>query len=604
MSKIFDSFVQTRIASRKGAKPAKKTSKIKLSNLAFLASLREKCLIATRSIIVCRILLACITLLLAGCGGRELEVTGEFQDGGQADACTADGCDAGAPPDAGSWCRAEQPFPYAVNSPYVGLHANRENNNRVPCKGPTAAERGWNALAGYLVFQPISVSPGGRTIYAAAARTSGCKLFAVDAATGQMAWCRPEFTLGLTGGTHEVDEDGFIYVTDGYVGDSAMYSLTPEGAIRWRTSLQGLGGAGPAKYRSPAGLHLTPGGYAATVTVDGVVVLLDRTSGVIRATFDIPAATGFVPPSTGDAIDPERIPDYLLQRLTRVVGPLTNEDIAFVFGAAGGTSGAFSDNTVGVSSLNQLLVIGGGPDTATGALVALDVTEPGAAPSLALRWHMTVPGGSATSPAISKDGTRAAIGNNSSELMYVRVDRCNENTDADSRPEVFAPAWKHPILGRSLLGSVGLDEDGVVYTYNSSAEASDPDLFAVRDADGGPIVLWEKSFATAGGTNRQWTSATTVLDNVVIGTVADMKSVVKIEGVPFPVALDVSHETVAVDRRTGELVWRKPLDDDSFNSPAFGSDGSVYIPLCAMMDLVSPGASVGFTGGIIQYRAE
>jgi hypothetical protein len=44
-----DSFVKTRIASRKGAKHAKKTSEIKLSDLAFLASLREKFPFATRS---------------------------------------------------------------------------------------------------------------------------------------------------------------------------------------------------------------------------------------------------------------------------------------------------------------------------------------------------------------------------------------------------------------------------------------------------------------------------------------------------------------------------------------------------------------------------
>jgi hypothetical protein len=45
----FDSFVKTRIASRKGAKHAKKTHGIWLSDLAFLASLREKRVFAARS---------------------------------------------------------------------------------------------------------------------------------------------------------------------------------------------------------------------------------------------------------------------------------------------------------------------------------------------------------------------------------------------------------------------------------------------------------------------------------------------------------------------------------------------------------------------------
>jgi len=44
-----DPSARTRNASRKGAKPAKETSETKLSDLAFFASLREKCLFATRA---------------------------------------------------------------------------------------------------------------------------------------------------------------------------------------------------------------------------------------------------------------------------------------------------------------------------------------------------------------------------------------------------------------------------------------------------------------------------------------------------------------------------------------------------------------------------
>src|SRR5574341_1032824 len=170
-------------------------------------------------------------------------------------------------------CRVEQPYPYPPTSPYLGIHADRENNGFIPCSGPTSVKRGWSALDGYMILQPMSIGADGQTIYATAARLNGCKLFAIDIETGKVKWCREDFTIGVSGSAPEPDADGNIYVTDGNTIGSWLVSLTSEGTVRWRTSLEGLGGSGPFPFRSPAGLHFTPRGYAATVTVDGVVVL-------------------------------------------------------------------------------------------------------------------------------------------------------------------------------------------------------------------------------------------------------------------------------------------------------------------------------------------
>lgn len=499
-----------------------------------------------------------------------------------------------------STCTVDQPSPYADGT-YVGLHGNPSNNNFIPCPGPSAVEPVGGLLGGYLVFQPVTLSADGTTLYATAARTEGCSLFAVDVSSQDLRWCADGLTLGVSAATPEVDMDGNLYVTDGWIDESWMISYTPEGQERWRTSLEGLGGSGPATYRAATGLHLSPDGWAVMVTVDGVVVLADRATGALRATFDIPAATGFVPVAAR-ALEGE-IPAYLAQNLEAVVGPVTEEQLTYVIGGSSGVGGVFASNTVAIAPSGQVLVVGGGPDPQTGALVALDVTG-GEAPTLSLRWTLSLTGGSGTSPAISPDGRIAAIGDGAGNLVRVPVEECNANTDKDPEPGVCAAAWTWPLLGGdALLASPGVDDAGVLYAWYTSTEPQDPDLVAVQDVGGAPQVVWEAIFAGAGDTNRQWTSSATVMEDLVLGTLTDMQQVVDL-GVGFPILLQASHEVVAVSRSTGEVAWRQPVDDDSINSIAPGPDGEIYVPLMGMLDLASPSPDVDFTGGVAVFHPE
>jgi outer membrane protein assembly factor BamB len=530
---------------------------------------------------------------LAACGDNAAVTP--VDGGGDAEAADA------APPDSRWPCRADLPFPYAHDTPWVGIHGNRQNNNTVACDGPPLADLGWTALAGLAIFQPISVGPGGKVVYAIAARTEGCQLYAIDTSSGAPLWCQGDFSLGVSAGSPGVDEDGNIYVTDGYTEAAAVVSLTSAGVVRWRTPIEELDGGSSAPYRAPAGLHFTPAGLVATVSVDGVVVLLDRATGAIRSTFDIPAATGYVA-GRARQFPVENLPAHIRDRIAQVVGPLTDEDYRILFGGSNGTSGAFSDNTIGVSRNHQLFVVGGGPDEDTGALVALDLGGDDAQPTLSLRWSALIVAGSATSPAISADGTRVALGDGADGLVYVRADRCNDNTDADPRVEVCAPAWIHHVKGRPIFGSVTVDEQGVVYACDTSLEPADADLFALADGEAGPRVLWQVSFAAAGGPNRQWTSNATLFDDMIVGTLTELTDAISIDGIPMPLVRAASHELVAVDRATGALLWRRPVADDSMNSIAVGPDGTIYVPLMGMIDLMAlPGASVTFHGGVAQY---
>ncbi len=496
-----------------------------------------------------------------------------------------------------------QPFPYPSSGTYVGLHGNRQNNNMVKCTGASTYEQSWQALTQHLVFQPVTLSPDGDAIYAVAARTEGCQLFSLDSSTGETLWCKEGFQLGVSAGSPEVDEDGNIYITSGGIygdpqGGAVMFSFTRDGVQRWESSLEGFTSVEePSTNRAPAGLHFTPGGHAATITPDGVLLLLDRTEGSVRAHLDLADATGFSPaPAT--ELEAE-IPEFFIQRLESVVGELDEADLELILGASYGGSGAFSDNTIGISSQQQAFMVGAGPDDAHGALLAMDLEESDE-PSISLRWTMAFDGTSATSPAISEDGSRLVIGDGASNLIYVDVDACNANTDSDEDPSSCSPAWTWPLLGGQVLGSPSIDEDGTVYAWDTSSDPRDTDLFALATDNSQPQAVWETVFAGEGETNHTWTSAATVLDDIIVGTVTDLESSLDL-GLPMPLVGSSSNETVVVDRWTGELLWSHPVSEDSINSPAIGPDGSIYMPLMGMLTLLSLDQDTEYQGGIVRY---
>lgn len=513
-------------------------------------------------------------------------------------------------------CQFDQPFPYSSDSTYLGVHGNRENNNRVFCKGPESVRRGWDALEGRVVLQPISFSADGERIFVTVARTEGCNLYALHRATGETAWCSDMFTVGVALATVITDTDGYLYLTDGYDTGAWVYSLEEHEdhsgvEVRWQTSLDGLyDGPDPATHHTPAGLHFTPDGHIATVTTDGVAVLLDRADGTILDAFDIRGETGFVPPpQAGDPIPIRLIPREIRDRLEEAVGEMTDEQLAQFLAGGSGDSGAFSDNTIAVSSLNQVFVIGGGPPgSGMGSVTALDITETDDDPPLPRmekRWHLLIMGSSGTSPAISPDGSRMVVGDggsgeSESSLVYVDIESCNANSDGDPDHQQCAPLWLYPMLGKPIIATPGLDENGTVYAWHCSREGGDKDFVAVRDAGGTPEEIWATPFAPDGDADMQWTSSATVMDNMVIGGITNFIEPFS-EALQVPIFRDLSHELIAMDRETGRILWRAELDDDSINATAPGPDGALYVPIMGMFDLLAMGDDIDFHGGVIQF---
>ena len=530
-------------------------------------------------------------------------------------------------------CLVDQPEPY-LDSPYPGIHGNAGNSERIPCDGPEKApEQGWHALRDHMIFNPATV--GLDRVYAVVAHTSECQLWYVDLDDGE-EHCLPRnpevLSFGVLGGSPELDQDGNVYVTDGWDSEpDAMLSFAPGGELRWRRTFEGLRASEPERYQPPLGLHFVSPNYAATVTPDGLVVLLSMDDGEVLDTFTITEETNLAPLPPTPLPIPDELPSYLECRLANVLGEgLSPHDLMTALAGGTGGSGSYTDNSIGGSE-DLLFVVGGGPDNGSGqsdngALVALRIDETSGSPALQLHWYMETNGATGSSPTIDTSGRYVVISDVTSEgrarLVVADIAACE--AVAGSSTPACAPAWTHTIDGGPLNASVSMDEDGVVYAWNQGPDPEGvspmPELVAVAGPDehsSSPRVLWQASFpplSPGRWTSSEWSSTALVLDNMIVGTITHLVAA-PMEGleVPIPIPLRTEHELVGVRRSDGEILWRGvPIDDDSINSPLLGPDGNIYVPIFGMLDFAHiPSSGIGgscddfveedYQGGLVQF---
>lgn len=491
-------------------------------------------------------------------------------------------------------CVVTQPAPYPAGSSYLGVHANRENNDVVACDTGSAFVEVWHALVGLAMSQPNTFSPDGTVTYAATFNPdpAGCNVHAVAVDDGTVVWCRT-LPRSVGGSSVEIDEDGNLYAT----ADQWVISLAPDGTERWRSVVGTPSMGGDDFGDGPLGVHFTPGGHIATITNGGVVHLLARDDGRSLATLDLPMTLGFVPPApldTGGIDIMSLFPDELVADLLATFGPTDGASGGlFAFLGAGG---GFSDNTVAVSSRDEIYVVGGGRDPEHGALIQILVGGTTAAPTLTAGWALHTTGGSATSPSITFDGRYVSVGDGSTGMALLDprsataflhvadVDACDANTDADPDAADCAPAWSVELERGAIAGSPPLLPDGSLLFWEISVSQGvfgDTDRDLVRIAPGGSIA-WESVLPDG----LDWTSVITVSNDHLIGTASAIEpSFTRIVSVRLPQSLE-SYLAV-VDRETGELVFRAPVPDDATATVTIGPDGSLYVGEFGLMAILA-----------------
>lgn len=503
-------------------------------------------------------------------------------------------------------CVVAQPAPYPAGSPYTGVHANRENNDVVACDSGSAFVEVWHALEGLAMSQPNTFSPDGRVTYAATFNPdpAGCNVHAVSVDDGSVVWCET-FPRSVGGSAIEVDEDGNLYLT----AAAWVISLAPDGTERWRASVGMTSGGGDDFGDGPLGVHFTPDGHVATITNAGVVHLLSREDGRSLASLDLPAVLGFVPPApldTGGIDLSSLVPASVAADLEATFGPSTGAGAGlFAFLGAGG---GFSDNTVGISSRREIFVVGGGRDPEHGALVQIRIEGTAEAPTLAAGWALHTTGGSATSPSITFDGRFVSVGDGSTLdalldprtaeafLHVADVDACDANTDADPDAEDCAPAWSVPLERGPIAGSPPILPDGsLVFWEISVSQGLFPDTARdlVRVAPGGATV-WERALPDA----LEWTSVITVTNEHLVGTASVIEpSGTRIVSVRLPRSVESS--LAVVDRETGSLVFRAPVPDDATATVTIGPDGSLYVGMFGLLQILATETSP--TLGLVRF---
>lgn len=498
-------------------------------------------------------------------------------------------CDPAAPVPIEIACAPGLPPPYPLGSSYGGVHANRENNDVIACATGSAFVERWHALEGLAMSQPNTFSPDGSVTYAATFNPDpmGCNVHAIDVESGEVVWCRT-FPRSVGGTAVEVDQDGFLYFT----ADRFVYSLHADGTDRWQTAV-GEEAMGEGFGESALGIHFTPDGHAATVTNQGVVVLLDRADGRELVRFDIPEETGFVPPEsiTGMTNLRDLLPDAVNADFDATFGTMVEGGLGAFLGAGGG----FSDNTIAISSRDEIYVIGGGADPQHGAMVQLVIEGTSEAPTITLGWSLHTVAGSATSPSITFDGRWVSVGDGQNaaallsparamgRMLVADVDACDANTDADTDPMRCAPAWEHALHRGPIAGSPPMLPDGSIAIWEVSVsqgvfDETERDL-AIVGADG---PIWETTLPDG----LDWTSVITVTDTHLLGTASVITpSTARALTVRLPERLDSF--LAVVDRTTGELVFRAPITDDSTATVTVGPDGSLYVGMFGLLAILA-----------------
>ena len=503
-------------------------------------------------------------------------------------------------------CQVLQDPPYDETTPYLGIHGDAGNSDIVECDTADAFEQDWHVLKGHAIAQPNTFSPDSATTYVTAFPNADdpCTLFAIDVETGSVKWCKP-LHRSIAGASVEVDQLGNLFVT----AEASLYSYTPTGELRWRQALDGQEGEDP-NYRS-FGLHFTPSGYIATVTLPGIVSILDRESGAILAQFDIATEYGFVAPEPRlpDSVDLLNFfPESSVNDFITAFG--SREAANATLGNFLGVSGSFTDNTVGISKRDEIYIQSGGPTQEDGTIVQLHLrqTDDGGL-TLEKGWYVLANGGSAASPSISKNGrylvlsdgaaTSTALSQGESEAFVHLVDleACNTNTDQAPEPELCLPISSQVLTRGAMAGAPPIANDGTIYYWESGLDFTQhyekSDLFVLESNN----EVSQKQLSDG----YDWSSVMTVSNNHLIGTISKFTESSEML-LTNPLPATATHQVVLIDRQSLELVWASPLTDDSTSTLTVDREGHLYVTLFGLLNIIAVDERP--TLGLVKYNPQ
>jgi outer membrane protein assembly factor BamB len=376
------------------------------------------------------------------------------------------------------------------------IHADGANTDYSPVAGPDQVELAWVRNFDGNMNVGATIDREGRLYLTE--NSADCNLHVLEPTTGATVWCSDEVDRFSSISSPLIDNEGRVFLADG----EAMHAFDRDGNLLWEVPIEGV----------PLSAQFTQNGRLLFMTHIGRIYVLRRETGapVLPVVELIPGATW--DPSQG------------------------------VLACAQGLEACPAANTIGIDiSRGRFYFTFWAPGAPQAGLRAMQITE-SPTPTLTPLWTSdALPGGSASSPVISADGSR----------VYV-----NDNVDSVHALDAATGAtiWSEPI-GYASGGSPSMSPRGLIMPAGGGTSP----LLAISDQ--------------GDHADRAWTRSDLLNRGLPTQTAGD-RSYATVNAGGF------TNDLLVIDTTTGAVLDRDAIPGTTIFSvgTTVGPDGSIYVP--------------------------
>ncbi|HEY2389423.1 MAG TPA: hypothetical protein VGK30_20910 [Candidatus Binatia bacterium] len=445
------------------------------------------------------------------------------------------------------------------------LHSDIVNSDEVSIATAPVFAPDWTAETGTFNVAVPTFDNAGNLYFAPFLPYENVTMISLDPSNGSRRWAITG-TGAPTGAVapmvlNDPDHPGqqIVYQT---LYDRAL-AVRTDGTIVWDVPT-GLTLTGVLRQDAVPGANYVPALDAiAGLTGDGHVYLLSRATGaqLLNAPFSLPGEPS--PPGAGLALPPSVVSTVSAELSTLINFPPGSDLLTFL--------GAILGNNVEVSNsfavdpvTSRLWIAATAPDAADGtvdgvselgAYYGLDVVPSGAGYDLTIACSRYFTGGSASTPTLRTDGTRAYFGDNVGNLIAIDSS-CNE-------------VWSLPI-GSQITGSVALSSDNdEIYVSTQT------DIIQVFDGGASGSLGWTADLtAYAPGHDRE--NFNLLLAGIAANGVTFLAGAGVPPGALANIGLPLTVGYGVLDRLTGKIRYFADGLDESVAEMNVAPDGAYY----------------------------
>lgn len=386
--------------------------------------------------------------------------------------------------------------PPAYGPGWSAVHADAANSDFSPVSVGDDLALAWSRDFPGAINLGATAGPDGRLYVTTGG--ADCRLHVLDPHSGKTLWCDRELDAYAIASSPLIDRQGRAFLADG----TAMRAYAPDGKLLWKTPIVGF----------PLSAQFTPKGRLVFITHIGRIYVLRRDTGEpVMTPVELTPGAGFDPSKGGRA-------------------------------CMRGLPECPSANTPAIDlSTGRLFFTYWTPGAASAGIRAMRIEE-GAVTTITPLWvNESLPGGSASSPDISADGSRIYLTDNAGGLHAL---------DAATGRDI----WSFQI-GFESGGSPSTSPDGIIMPSGGGRGG----LLALKDQGASAELLWRNDALVNRGVPTQ---------------AAGGRAYAAVD------AGGRANDLLVIDTRTGAILDRERLPGTTVFTvgTTVGQDGTVYVP--------------------------